>query len=563
MVVNHKDGEDRRLAAEFADIPKEEQFFHTAAGATAISAAKPRSKRQLSGGKYQYLALSKAELAEREKEFARCLDSLNVGLQQLSAWFNRKADGTMDMDLVHFRGEYNATDEALHTAAATKRGREELRNMGEALIANTYIMLCDYTNVRYERSSSDFHYYESLIYLYVFRIAEPDKLVSAVYDCWIDEGDLPEVKRQKKARFDSIKVKLELVRTVRRNVGSGGLSSGESAVSVDDLYTSMVHSCYNVSMDYLSKKDDSFGVQAPVYSVSPITAKIGKKEGLQTGQRYGIYESVMKKGKVKQVRRGYALATAKITDNRQATDGSTEPSQFLQVSGQRIAPGMTLRYRRYDIGMTFMGAYGQSMAGQGMWQARVESHMYNIANAKKMGWYMFADLDNVSSSNERPLLAGIDYSLLPDSYMLEEQKKTKAYRVSFGFGRQYQLTRNMQLSPYAGVGIGVASYATLKDTTSINKDISLSIQSWSAKAGVNLAVNLRYPLQLVGGAYVHANITTTFGVSNDADMEKVHEDYKGSENDPFAALRNKKYGDYYKDLQPFGVFGFVGLRYTF
>ncbi len=470
----------------------------------------------------------------------------------------------MDMDLVHFRGEYNATDEALHTAVATKRGREELRDMGEALIANTYIMLCDYTNLRYEHSSTGkSHSYTSLIYMYVFRIAQPDKLVSAVYDCWIDEADSPEVRKQKMARFDSIKVSLELVRTVRRNIGASGASSGSVAVSANDLYTSMVRKCYNESMDYLAKKDDNFGVQAPVYSVSPITSKIGKKEGLKTGQRYGIYESVMKKDRVKQVRKGYALVNDKITDNRQVTDGSTEPSRFLQVSGRRIEPGMTLRYRRYDIGATFMGAYGQSMAAQNFWQIRVESQLYRIFGAKQVGWYIFADFDNLSSSNERPLLAGIDYSLLPDSYILEEQKKTSAYRVSFGFGRQYQLTRNMQVSPYAGVGIGVADYATLMDSTEVNSDISLSIQSWSAKVGVNLAVNLYYPLQLVAGAYVHANITTTFGASNDTDMEKVHEEYKGSENDPFAALRNKKYSDYYKGLQPFSVVGFVGLRYTF
>ena len=578
VAVNHGDSYDAQIAADLFNVPQEEQFFYNQVDLKTIPGKQQRDKKVYNGSTYLYVNFTAPEIEARKREITSYLNKNKAGLQQLSVWFNRKEDGAMDMDLVHFRGEYNATDQAFQTVSATKRGRGELKDMGEALIANTYFLVYDYAQLR-RTSEQGSHGYTSTVYLYVYRIAAPDKAVNAVYDCWIDEGDSPQVRKEKMARFDNLKVDVEFVGMHRAGGSASGASSGSNARSASELLTATVKNGYANAMAKLVKNDSRFAVQTPIYSVRPITAKIGRKEGLRTSQRYYVYESVMKRdNKIVQQRKGVVRADAGVVDNRRITDGRTPPSRFFQIAGHRVEPGMTLMYRD-DLGFSVVGAYQQNVGSQLGGQLRVE---WLAKVDENPGWYLYADVEAMSfrspdtDTTRAWLLKQIDYSLLAKEYVLSDESKSSFfyYRFSFGVGRSYYPLRNLQVSPYAGLGFGSTNFAALKDSTktntsstdnstsSENKDISLSVSSWHAKVGVNVTLNIYYPLQLVGGVYAHAH-TTAFSASTDKDEKEKDEKYIKSDNDPYRKLRDFSYSDYFSGQRAVGIVGFVGVRYNF
>ena len=59
----------------------------------------------------------------------------------VAKWFDRKPDGTMDMDLIGQRGSYNATEMAAKIASNSARGLSSLADAGEELIGNTFVVV--------------------------------------------------------------------------------------------------------------------------------------------------------------------------------------------------------------------------------------------------------------------------------------------------------------------------------------------------------------------------------------------------------------------------------------
>ena len=55
----------------------------------------------------------------------------------LSKWFARKENGEFDMAIVHERGMYNATDDEVVKASASKIGIAKLKDAGESLITGS------------------------------------------------------------------------------------------------------------------------------------------------------------------------------------------------------------------------------------------------------------------------------------------------------------------------------------------------------------------------------------------------------------------------------------------
>jgi len=65
----------------------------------------------------------------------------------VAKWFARKDDGTLDMTVIHKRGQYNATDQDALKAQASKLGMAKLKDAGQALVNNSHIMVLSYKNI--------------------------------------------------------------------------------------------------------------------------------------------------------------------------------------------------------------------------------------------------------------------------------------------------------------------------------------------------------------------------------------------------------------------------------
>jgi hypothetical protein len=347
-------------------------------------------------------------------------------------------------------------------------------------------------------------------------------MIDAVYDCWIDEGDTPEIRAQKKSRFENIRANMEFVGVQTEKISINGSLSGEYRITEETLFERMVTRGYRNTLDKLENKISGLSVQTGVYSVSPITAKIGKKEGLSVDQRFNVYENVLRKDKIVQVRKGIVRVGARITDNRKVTDGNTKPSEFYQISGMRIEPGMTLKQHN-DVGMSLIGGYGYSSNQQGQVQLRAEQLLARLLPIQTPGWYLYLEGEIESGSYEAP--------------MLKKKDDFTFLRGGGGFGKHYYPLRNLQTSPYGGLGYEYVGYGT-----------DYTVESWYLKAGINFMLNIYYPFQLVGGGYA-------YGLSSQLKNSSDDSEVKNSEG--------KGYSDYFKGRNPYGAVGFVGVRISF
>jgi len=86
--------------------------------------------------------------ANRQKELIKELESLSIGRQIIAKWYNRKSDGTMDMELVHQRGRFSATDADFLKAQTSKRGNAMLEEFGNRLVNLSYVLIVDIQDIK-------------------------------------------------------------------------------------------------------------------------------------------------------------------------------------------------------------------------------------------------------------------------------------------------------------------------------------------------------------------------------------------------------------------------------
>lgn len=80
---------------------------------------------------------------QKREDIERILRRNNVGREVVGRWFNRHADGSMNMDLVHERGGYGAFHDDYLRTVNTVRGTASLRDEGIELLESTFVLVCD------------------------------------------------------------------------------------------------------------------------------------------------------------------------------------------------------------------------------------------------------------------------------------------------------------------------------------------------------------------------------------------------------------------------------------
>ncbi len=534
MLLKHGDVYDASSAKAFAKVPQHDKFYYNKLSVTDLSL--PQLKRSdVSSTQWQPVL---TELARQ-----------NVARKEVTAWYQRKPDGFMSMSLIHSRGEFNATDDAYNLATTTKRGTEELRDLGSKLISKTYVVVVDFGSITYSANNgTDMHSWSTTVRAYVYKLRYNDDIESQLYDTWIDEGDSEEVITEKQKRFEQIPFEMEYLTQVSASASTNSLMTGKpmknesglesvmrmamSVTSREDLLQQMYQKGYNNVMGELEKKVAAFKVQTGVSALSPIRAKIGKKEGLKTDQRYFIVEYEMDdKGQVKAKRKAVVRAGSHVVDNRTVTKGKTAESNFYQIAGGRVEEGMTLEQRN-DAGLSLMLGYGpglQSKEGQPSQSGgklRLEMLINKVISLGIPSLYLYGEGE----------VEFTDYALAfpivqPAESMMSTEVKKKSYtfsRVGLGLGKGFYFWRNFSLSPYLGVGW---EYASAND---------IPFETFYLKAGMNAAINIYYPLQLVGGlsafTYLSPHISKSYSGTYDASFSKYSEIFQGRSSAGFGGF---------------------------
>ncbi len=441
------------------------------------------------------LELQRKILGDYQDELGIRLSGLNMGKQVVSLWYNRKPDGTMDMDRVHERGRFTATDADFLLAQTSKRGNAALEEFGNRLISLSYILVLDLNSIINvdQGEESKNKGWTAKVTSYLYKIDFNDEVKYAFYDTWIYDDDTEEVKNQKRAAFNQLQIpivpvlKKSIAISATQPKADTGLGLFFKPKSTDVLLKELVQKAYDESLFNLEKSLEEFKVKTALFDTNPYRAKIGMKEGLKTDYRFFVYEYVYneKTGQAEPKRRGVIRASSqsKIVDNRKEATGDMGTSQFYQVGGRKLEQGFILQQQN-DYGVEL--SLGLEMGGIGGLYGRLDARLGRYVGIRSLFVFLEGGFDAGNYYN-----AWYYLNVSNDQFMF--------YRYALGVAKGYYFARNFELRPYVSVGLDNAMHEELE------KDYALS--AIYAKPGFNLALNLKHNFQIVAGAGYHLFVT--------------------------------------------------------
>ena len=328
----------------------------------------------------------KLEGAKSDKENMAITNFLNdnkVASRLVARWFNRDFyTGECNMDLVKERGLYNASEFDRQLAKHSARGMALLQDAGEDLIGNTFVVVND---IRYVDKSKGSKVVGS-IFKILGSVASVATGNSNFQDMGDNFGDIAESLKGFSVRINTFLYRLDwnqeqanLFYKEQYGVGNnskkkqnfekgrsnyhlkyvGKVESKGSTTSFlgikEDEPILMVRKACQRAIDEnvvdLQRSYEEFRTKTPLVSVEPITAYIGKKEGVTEKSRFEVLEVVeMENGTHKYNKVGELEPIPnQIWDNRfmaeeEGAPGATlNATTFRAVSGKNFSKGMLIR----------------------------------------------------------------------------------------------------------------------------------------------------------------------------------------------------------------------------
>ena len=411
----------------------------------------------------------------------------DIARRAIAKWYNRQKDGSMDMELVHHRGRFAATDADFVVASSTTRGDAALQDLGNQLVNKSFVLILDLRNiVSMETNRNDeLRGWKADVRGYLYRIDFNEDVRQAFYETWIYEDDSPQEKERKKRAYMDLDIPLNYVANVSANLSSTQ-TRRFGTKSQEKLLVEMIDNSLEEVIYKLEREVDEFMVVTPLYGRRPLRAKIGLKEGLRTDTRFFVFEHVynQRTNSVRTVRRGVirAGAQSEIHDNRHEAYGNMGTSTFYQVAGRRLREGYTLMQKN-DLGMEILlgGAFGEIGGGY----ARFDLRTGRLIGVKALFVYVEGGID------------GGDYGVpLYGGFGIEN---FTFLRLGGGIAKGFHPTRNTEFRPYLGVGFENASSDTHAE--------DLELTAYYFKLGANMAINLSHNFQFVVGVGSYSFIT--------------------------------------------------------
>jgi hypothetical protein len=475
-----------------------------------------------------------------DKTVEKWLNDKKVGQQILSIWFNRQNDGSFNVDVLKERGLFNANDNEFIVASASKRGESSLMDMGLQLVNQSYVLAFDFYDIMtmteyYNKNEVPaekriMNGYKSTLNTYLYRLDFNDSVAAVFFqDYWVSEND-PN-KDAKIAAFENAKFPFVAVSNQHNMLSGTQYNPGQSlapkvqktnAELIDQLGAAAIET---VVTD-IERQSHDFRVKAMVSEVKPISAKIGKKEGLKFDQRYFVLENKQKNNGDITSKRVAVVKSMKVVDNRKVTTGQTQPSTFYQIAGGKVDNfGMFLEQKN-DVGLNLF--LGTTVGGLSGFTGRAE---YYISKA-------FGELVGEGKSGKGltswKIYGEGAYDLKTDYEVGQIIDDFTFARFSFGVAKDFYPISFLHWGPFVGYGIESISWET-SDGINISSDF--------VEAGLRLGINLAHNIQLLGSVTSYSLISS----------EIV--DSETNEKEDF------EYKDVFEDRMGLGIS--VGLRIMF
>ncbi len=326
--------------------------------------------------------LSGAGSQKENPAITEFLQNNQVASRLVGRWFNRDYfTGQCDMELVKERGLYNATEFDKQLATRSARGVAMLQDAGEDLIGNTFVLVNDIRYVDKNKGAKT-----GAAILKIFGSVAAIATGTNIDDLTDNLGNMVETIKGFKVKINTFLYKLEWTdeqaalfyqeqyavkpdATKRANfeaargtyklkyVGKVESSGGTTSFLgiKEDQPVVMVRKACQRAIDEnvvdLQRNYEEFRTKSPLLSVEPLTAYVGKKEGVNEKSRFEVLEVVeMENGSHKYNRVGVIEPIENlIWDNRymaveEGAPGATLGfTTFRKVSGKDFAKGMLIR----------------------------------------------------------------------------------------------------------------------------------------------------------------------------------------------------------------------------
>jgi len=249
------------------------------------------------------------------------------------------ASGRVDYTTIFKRGEYNATDNTMIAANASNEGLSGVQSDAVSNVLNNVYLLIQQTGTITTKSSKDGSTYSVPFKSYLLQVDLSELFATNQFYSTFSQKDADVA-----SKINNYNFKIKLI-SVSEGIGSTsdkelelqGLKMVSTPKSQEQIYTDLATATIDGGLTDHANNYEAFKVKTKVFSVGPITAKIGKKEGLRIDDRFEVFRNGIDKSTGDKFARklGY-VRVAKVADNEKVADGNSEPSKFYKAPARGI-----------------------------------------------------------------------------------------------------------------------------------------------------------------------------------------------------------------------------------
>ncbi|MDR2138886.1 MAG: hypothetical protein LBP50_05000 [Tannerella sp.] len=383
--------------------------------------------------------------------------------------------------VIEERGMYNATDADVIAAKASARKDDLLKTAGLQLIDRSYIVVYDFYDTK-RLSDENSHGYETSCNVYLYKLDWNPEVEALFYEQWENPDAIDQLRFPVKHIASIVKKShLTPVKVTQSN------TKDFLTLSEEKLFEAFTKEIEKTADVYLTQANEDFKVKAPIFAVSPIRAKIGRKEGLTVDQRYFAYEIELdEQGERVTKRKGVVRATSSIVKNDTVATGNGGTSKFYQVHGRKLQEGMLLQQKPdFGISISALGGSDVTVLGEfsvGMWLGKYIPSLQNLK--VPYGTKIYLKYSLPLSSME------IDGDKLID----ENDKEMTWSLVGVGISKDFYFARILSVTPYVGFSSLLVPEDYKESAEAIGKATS------GFEAGLNLTIAVLHNVQLTGNA---------------------------------------------------------------
>jgi hypothetical protein len=311
-------------------------------------------------------------------------------------------NGKINFDKTIFkRGEYNATDKDAIQADASNKGWGKIRTDAITNVLNNVYLVVNQTGAITNSTSKDVTTYSVPFKSYLIQV-DLSSLLSTFefYDKFPLDKNITKELNDYKFSIKLLSVSTGSGSTTDQDIELNGLKLVKKPKTEQQIYVDLATSTVDQGIIDHANNYEALKVKTPVISTGPITAKIGKKEGLRIDDRFEVFENRMseKTGEKSATRMGY-VRVGKVGENESVADGKSEVSKFYKAPARRVEKNMILK----EIPETGIQVGAEIAFGQSSYLS-TETYSYKIGNQT------YYDVEDVvkTKSVVMPLL-NIDY----------------------------------------------------------------------------------------------------------------------------------------------------------